>query len=240
MTATCVPGVARAGPGWLLPPWTLCVIYAALALLLSACLAVVGLYGSFLSRAAVLQWLLSSLCAFLSSALLLEPLKVGFKPAASLAAPLRSPGALTALICIHSGVRAEFVPHSCLEACGSRGGGPAGPGDLRGEAVWRAQREGSASVRLRAPAGERRGTKSPSSALPHEGEDHICIFCCFSSLWDNNLILCDIICAALCVSAALPDAGADGELPGRRGADSGSPAALRSQTPASPSIPGGP
>ncbi|KAG8008965.1 Polycystin-1, partial [Nibea albiflora] len=79
--STCSPsttriGVARGQPCWLLPPWVLCVIYSLVAVLLGACLAVVGLYGSFLSRTVVLMWLVSALSAFLISALLLEPLKV--------------------------------------------------------------------------------------------------------------------------------------------------------------------
>ncbi|XP_040885354.1 polycystin-1 [Toxotes jaculatrix] len=69
-------GVARGQPSWLLPPWFLCVIYPLVALLLGACLAVVGLYGSFFSRNVVLMWLISAISAFLTSALLLEPLKV--------------------------------------------------------------------------------------------------------------------------------------------------------------------
>lgn len=69
-------GVSRGQPSWLLPPWALCVIYPLVAVLLGACLALVGLYGSFFSRAVVLMWLISSLSAFLTSALLLEPLKV--------------------------------------------------------------------------------------------------------------------------------------------------------------------
>ncbi|XP_027144915.1 polycystin-1 [Larimichthys crocea] len=69
-------GVARGQPCWSLPPWALCVIYPLVAVLLGACLAVVGLYGSFLSRTVVLMWLVSALSAFLTSALLLEPLKV--------------------------------------------------------------------------------------------------------------------------------------------------------------------
>ena len=71
-----LPGVARGQPSWLLPPWALCVINPLVAVLLVACLAVVGLYGSFLSRTVVLMWLVSALSAFLTSALLLEPLKV--------------------------------------------------------------------------------------------------------------------------------------------------------------------
>ncbi|XP_070708244.1 polycystin-1 [Pempheris klunzingeri] len=69
-------GVARGQPSWLLPPWALCVIYPLVAALVGACLAVVGLYGSFMPRKVVLMWLLSTLSAFLTSALLLEPLKV--------------------------------------------------------------------------------------------------------------------------------------------------------------------
>lgn len=72
-----IQGVARGQPSWLLPPWALCVIYPLVAVLLGACLAVVGLYGSFLPRTVVLMWLASTLSAFLTSALLLEPLKVG-------------------------------------------------------------------------------------------------------------------------------------------------------------------
>uniref|UniRef100_A0A3B5AXN8 Polycystic kidney disease 1b n=1 Tax=Stegastes partitus TaxID=144197 RepID=A0A3B5AXN8_9TELE len=68
--------VARGQPSRLLPPWALCVIYPLVAVLLGACLAVVGLYGSFFSRTVVLMWLTSALSAFLTSALLLEPLKV--------------------------------------------------------------------------------------------------------------------------------------------------------------------
>uniref|UniRef100_A0A3B5AAD0 Polycystic kidney disease 1b n=1 Tax=Stegastes partitus TaxID=144197 RepID=A0A3B5AAD0_9TELE len=67
--------VARGQPSRLLPPWALCVIYPLVAVLLGACLAVVGLYGSFFSRTVVLMWLTSALSAFLTSALLLEPLK---------------------------------------------------------------------------------------------------------------------------------------------------------------------
>uniref|UniRef100_A0A3B4YHA8 Polycystin-1-like n=1 Tax=Seriola lalandi dorsalis TaxID=1841481 RepID=A0A3B4YHA8_SERLL len=63
-------------PCWLLPPWALAVIYPLVAVLLGTCLTVVGLYGSFFSRQVVLMWLISALSAFLTSALLLEPLKV--------------------------------------------------------------------------------------------------------------------------------------------------------------------
>ncbi|XP_028975896.2 polycystin-1 [Esox lucius] len=69
-------GVARDKPGWLLPPWTLSVIYPLVALVLGACLAIVGLYGSYFSNPVVLMWLISGLSAFLTSALILEPVKV--------------------------------------------------------------------------------------------------------------------------------------------------------------------
>lgn len=69
-------GVARGHPGRALPPWTLYVIYPLVAVLLGACLAVVGLYGSFFSGTVVLMWLVSALSAFFTSFVLLEPLKV--------------------------------------------------------------------------------------------------------------------------------------------------------------------
>ncbi|KAM9837407.1 polycystin-1 [Aulostomus maculatus] len=79
--STCSPsttriGVARSHPSWLFPPWVQCVIYSVVAMLLGSCLAVVGLYGTSFSRAVVLMWLTSAFSAFLTSALLLEPLKV--------------------------------------------------------------------------------------------------------------------------------------------------------------------
>ncbi|XP_061823857.1 polycystin-1 [Nerophis lumbriciformis] len=69
-------GIARARPSQLLPPWVLCVIYPVVAVLIGSCLALVGIYGSLFSRTVVLMWLISALSAFLTSALLLEPLKV--------------------------------------------------------------------------------------------------------------------------------------------------------------------
>uniref|UniRef100_A0A1A8M952 Polycystin cation channel PKD1/PKD2 domain-containing protein n=1 Tax=Nothobranchius pienaari TaxID=704102 RepID=A0A1A8M952_9TELE len=69
-------GVARGRPRWLLPSWVLHVVHPLMALLVVACLAVVGLYGSLFSRAVVLMLLVSMLAAFLTSAMLLEPLKV--------------------------------------------------------------------------------------------------------------------------------------------------------------------
>ncbi|XP_029954702.1 polycystin-1 [Salarias fasciatus] len=69
-------GVVRGQPGRLLPPWALSALYLLVALLLGACLAAVGLYGSFFSSKVVLAWLASAVSAFLTSALLLEPLQV--------------------------------------------------------------------------------------------------------------------------------------------------------------------
>lgn len=71
-----IPGVARGQPNWLLPSWALHVIYPVVGALLAACLAVVILYGSLWPRNVVLLWLISTFSAFLTSALLLEPLKV--------------------------------------------------------------------------------------------------------------------------------------------------------------------
>lgn len=58
------------------PSWALRVIYPVVGVLLAACLTVVVLYGSLWPRNVVLLWLISTLSAFLTSALLLEPLKV--------------------------------------------------------------------------------------------------------------------------------------------------------------------
>ncbi|TNN04183.1 hypothetical protein fugu_001212 [Takifugu bimaculatus] len=69
-------GIARGQPNWLLPSWALRVIYPAVGVLLAACLTVVVLYGSLWPRNVVLLWLISTFSAFLTSALLLEPLKV--------------------------------------------------------------------------------------------------------------------------------------------------------------------
>ncbi|KAJ7987830.1 hypothetical protein DPEC_G00330600 [Dallia pectoralis] len=69
-------GVARDQPSSLLPSWTLCVIYPLVALVLAACLAVVGLYATYFSNTVVLMWLISAMSAFLTSALILEPVKV--------------------------------------------------------------------------------------------------------------------------------------------------------------------
>lgn len=63
----------------MLPSWALYVIYPIVASLLGACLAVEGLYGSFLSQGVILMLLISAVSAFLTSAMVLEPLKVGWR-----------------------------------------------------------------------------------------------------------------------------------------------------------------
>ncbi|XP_036427719.1 polycystin-1 [Colossoma macropomum] len=69
-------GVARGEPGVMLPSWVLAVVYLLVAVLLGTCLSIVGLYGSKFTSSVVLMWLTSALSAFLTSALLLEPLKI--------------------------------------------------------------------------------------------------------------------------------------------------------------------
>ncbi|XP_036382972.1 polycystin-1 [Megalops cyprinoides] len=69
-------GVARGAPTWLLPSWVLGVTYLLAGLVLGGCLALVGLYGSSFSSSVLLMWLISAASACLTSALLLEPLKV--------------------------------------------------------------------------------------------------------------------------------------------------------------------
>nr|XP_023692666.1 polycystin-1-like isoform X2 [Paramormyrops kingsleyae] len=69
-------GVARSAPCWCLPSWMLKVIYLLIGLVLGLSLAVVGLYGSSFSESVLLMWLISASSAFLTSVLLLEPLKV--------------------------------------------------------------------------------------------------------------------------------------------------------------------
>ncbi|KAI4900305.1 hypothetical protein NFI96_010576 [Prochilodus magdalenae] len=69
-------GVARGQPGVMLPSWVLAVVYLLVVLMLGTCLAMVGLYGSKFSNSVVLMWLISAVSAFLTSVLLLEPLKI--------------------------------------------------------------------------------------------------------------------------------------------------------------------
>ncbi|KAG1931752.1 polycystin-1 [Pimephales promelas] len=69
-------GVVRGVPGLNLPSWVVRVLHLLVAILLGACLALVGLYGSMFSSTVVLMWLVSALSAFLTSALLLEPFTI--------------------------------------------------------------------------------------------------------------------------------------------------------------------
>ncbi|KAL4648087.1 polycystin-1-like [Arapaima gigas] len=69
-------GVPRRAPSWRLPPWMLRVTYLLAALALGGCLALVGLYSSGFSDSVLLMWLISAVSAILTSAFLLEPLKV--------------------------------------------------------------------------------------------------------------------------------------------------------------------
>ncbi|XP_067100237.1 LOW QUALITY PROTEIN: polycystin-1-like [Osmerus mordax] len=69
-------GVCRGDPGLELPPWALRVLYPLVALVLGACLGLVGLYGASFPSRVLLMWLLSAGSALLTSALLLETLKV--------------------------------------------------------------------------------------------------------------------------------------------------------------------
>jgi len=75
----CSTGVVRGVPGLNLPSWVVRVLHLLVAILLGACLALVGLYGSMFSSTVVLMWLVSALSAFLTSALLLEPFTVSYK-----------------------------------------------------------------------------------------------------------------------------------------------------------------
>ncbi|ROI81786.1 Polycystin-1 [Anabarilius grahami] len=69
-------GVVRGVPGLRLPSWVLRVVHLLVAILLGTCLVLAGLYGSMFSSTVVLMWLVSTLSAFLTSALLLEPFAI--------------------------------------------------------------------------------------------------------------------------------------------------------------------
>ncbi|KAM5135124.1 polycystin-1-like [Mantella aurantiaca] len=62
--------------GWLFPPWMLWVVYIMAFILLAGCVAVTVLYTSSLSEHGFFLWLISCTFALLSSAVILEPLKV--------------------------------------------------------------------------------------------------------------------------------------------------------------------
>ncbi|XP_026864166.2 polycystin-1 isoform X3 [Electrophorus electricus] len=69
-------GVPRGGSALRLPSWVLVVVYLMVFVVLGTCLAMVGLYGGAFSSSTVLMWLTSLLSAFLTSALLIEPLVI--------------------------------------------------------------------------------------------------------------------------------------------------------------------
>lgn len=92
---------------------------------------------------------------------------------------------------------------------------------------------------LRAAAGQRGGPESPCSEITHEGEQKIpkCVIPRRISFFNPSL---SPFCAALFLPAVVSVAAADGELPGRRGAEAGQAAALRCQTHSPLSAPGAP
>ncbi|XP_063819268.1 polycystin-1-like [Pseudophryne corroboree] len=72
---TCI-GVRWRPLGWLFPSWMLWLVYSVSFILLSGCIAATILYISSLSEHGLLLWLISTTCALLTSAFLLEPFKV--------------------------------------------------------------------------------------------------------------------------------------------------------------------
>ncbi|XP_030064193.1 polycystin-1-like [Microcaecilia unicolor] len=69
-------GIPRRPPGWLFPHWMLSVTYSFLFLVLMACFGATVVYGYSLPDSIALMWFISTGFAFLTSFLLLEPLKV--------------------------------------------------------------------------------------------------------------------------------------------------------------------
>uniref|UniRef100_K7FA56 Polycystin 1, transient receptor potential channel interacting n=1 Tax=Pelodiscus sinensis TaxID=13735 RepID=K7FA56_PELSI len=69
-------GVSRRPLEWLFPGWVLPVTYAFIFLLLAGCFTITILYGASLHDHTALMWLISSLFSFITSFVLLEPLKV--------------------------------------------------------------------------------------------------------------------------------------------------------------------
>ncbi|KYO31114.1 hypothetical protein Y1Q_0016466 [Alligator mississippiensis] len=69
-------GVSRRPPGWLFPGWMLPVAYAFIFMLVASCFTIIILYGSSLQDPAALMWLISSVFSFITSFVVLEPLKV--------------------------------------------------------------------------------------------------------------------------------------------------------------------
>uniref|UniRef100_A0A674JJH7 Polycystin 1, transient receptor potential channel interacting n=1 Tax=Terrapene triunguis TaxID=2587831 RepID=A0A674JJH7_9SAUR len=69
-------GVSRRPLEWLFPGWALPMTYAFIFLLLAGCFTVTILYGSSLQDHTALMWLISCIFSFITSFVLLEPLKV--------------------------------------------------------------------------------------------------------------------------------------------------------------------
>ncbi|EMP42502.1 Polycystin-1 [Chelonia mydas] len=69
-------GVSRRPLEWLFPGWVLPMTYAFIFLLLAGCFTVTILYGSSLHDHTALMWLISCVFSFITSFVLLEPLKV--------------------------------------------------------------------------------------------------------------------------------------------------------------------
>uniref|UniRef100_A0A7M4E2W2 Polycystin 1, transient receptor potential channel interacting n=1 Tax=Crocodylus porosus TaxID=8502 RepID=A0A7M4E2W2_CROPO len=87
-------GVSRRPPEWLFPGWMLPVAYAFIFMLVAGCFTIVILYGSSLQDPAALMWLISSVFSFITSFVVLEPLKVVLEAlrAALITKPVESEG----------------------------------------------------------------------------------------------------------------------------------------------------
>ncbi len=126
----CCSGVVRGVPGLFLPSWVLRVVHLLVAVFLGTSLALVGLYGSRFSSSVVLMWLVSALSAFLTSALLLEPFVVSYKPILSCSLDKKKTERCK-FLCYHVSVDlySGIISGCCGETGGPRGGGPFGSGD---------------------------------------------------------------------------------------------------------------
>ncbi|XP_029456465.1 polycystin-1-like isoform X2 [Rhinatrema bivittatum] len=87
-------GIARRPPGWLFPHWMLSVTYAFLFLFLTACFGLTVVYGYSVPDSTALMWFISTGFSFLTSFVLLEPLKVFLEAlrAALVTKPVESEG----------------------------------------------------------------------------------------------------------------------------------------------------
>lgn len=124
----CSSGVVRGLPGLFLPSWVLFVVHLLVAVLLGTCLSLVGLYGSRFSSTVVLMWLVSTLSAFLTSALLLEPFAVSSKPIFHCSLDNLYMWIFMFLY-FSADLYSGTVSGCCGENGGPRGGGPFGSGD---------------------------------------------------------------------------------------------------------------